>query len=358
VRQSHSLPLRLNVEKNWSKSPGGFTLVELLVVIAIIGVMVSLLLPAIQAAREAARRMNCQSNIKQWALAIQNYESAHQELPPSGLFEQWFHKTRLHKGKQFSWIVLVLPYVEGQALHDQFDLKLDVFNQDSDPQAQFIDTLLCPSDSAQGRYFNHSNPDRIAPNARVKRLFAKGNFAAYVGPVHTDTQLPYPGALTYEPQPLSRLVDGTSHTLMLAEVRTRENDQDERGAWALPWTGATLLSFDMHDANPESGSNGIRAEDVVPYRPRLADVGLTQPPNSDQLLGDILLECPDPVEAQLSGMKCNTTAAFNSAASRSLHPGGVNIAFVDGHVSFLNNDIDEYTMACMVSINDGIPYER
>ena len=101
-----------------SSSDRGFTLVELLVVIAIIGVLVALLLPAVQAAREAARRMSCQNNLKQLGLAVHNYESTHKVLPPGG---QPAPGTSNNYG--VSWLALIMPYSEQGAIYDRFDFE-------------------------------------------------------------------------------------------------------------------------------------------------------------------------------------------------------------------------------------------
>ena len=108
----HSTP-RYN---QYRRTRGGFTLVELLVVIAIIGILVALLLPAVQSAREAARRMQCQNNLKQLALALHNYHTAHATFPPAG-----FYDGGGANGSTLSWHTTVLPFIEQQNLYDALD---------------------------------------------------------------------------------------------------------------------------------------------------------------------------------------------------------------------------------------------
>lgn len=319
----------------------GFTLVELLVVIAIIGVLVSLLLPAVQQAREAARRANCKSNIRQLALGVLNFEESQGHLPRSGLSEQFETLTLLHNGQQHSWIVLVLPYIEGGPLYDQFDLSRDVFSQDRNPQAVHVEALLCPSDEALGRFYQD-------PVFSRNKRFAKGNYAAFVSPVHTDLSLPYPGGLINEDQKLSKVIDGTSNTIFLSEVRTRDHQLDERGAWALAWNATALLSFDMHDLG-----TGLEGFQNTSYTASPLSEGLTQPPNNTGWNQDVLRRCPEPAEAQLLGMPCAAGAGWISAAPRSQHSGGVNVARLDGSVGFLTDNVDDYVMAYAISINDG-----
>jgi prepilin-type N-terminal cleavage/methylation domain-containing protein len=120
----------------------GFTLVELLVVIAIIGVLVSLLLPAVQAARESARRIQCQNHLKQFALGIENYESSLKVFPASGIVDTSITATyESRSGRMMSWIVLVLPYVEQTALHSEFDFNQSVLNQAKEPQRNRVSPL-------------------------------------------------------------------------------------------------------------------------------------------------------------------------------------------------------------------------
>jgi prepilin-type N-terminal cleavage/methylation domain-containing protein/prepilin-type processing-associated H-X9-DG protein len=338
----------------------GFTLVELLVVIAVIGILVSLLLPAIQQARESGRRISCESNLKQIGLAIQSYTNAHGLLPASGLVQiktqQYYDNGGMadyqvfdqQSGKMISWEVLILPFIEETSLYDQFDLTKTVLEQANEPQSQSVPVYMCPSDTAQGRYFM----DTTVTNGK---WFAKGNYAAYGSPMHNDLQLIYPGALIATGQKPSKIIDGFGKTLAVTEVRTREALQDERGAWALPWNGATLLAMDMHDDIAATGShfNG--------FQPLASLVYQVQLPNTTGPNEDVLIICPKDqlAGAQLDQMPCIRwqwplgLAGYISAAPRSNHIGGVNCVFLDGHIGFMPNEIDPYVMDHFIDVRDG-----
>src|SRR5688500_20235575 len=107
-----------------------FTLVELLVVIAIIGILISLLLPAVQAAREAARRAQCSNNLKQLALAVLNFDDVYKRLPPAADVDPHPSVFDQTSGRQFSWLMFVLPYIEQASTAEQFDLTSTVFSQE------------------------------------------------------------------------------------------------------------------------------------------------------------------------------------------------------------------------------------
>src|SRR5687767_11869850 len=124
------------------RSQNGFTLVELLVVIAIIGVLVALLLPAVQAAREAARRMSCSNNIKQIVLSVHNFEDSNGTVPP-------IQALPYPGAPNTGWglLVHILPYIEQKALYDQIDLKVSVgCNSQAAAHKAFIAAFSCPSD--------------------------------------------------------------------------------------------------------------------------------------------------------------------------------------------------------------------
>jgi prepilin-type processing-associated H-X9-DG protein len=337
--------------------------VELLVVIAIIGVLVSLLLPAVQSAREAARRIQCSNNVKQLALGSLHYEEAHGTLPRSGIVERTFREyggSRYEvydqsSGKMFSWVVQILPYIEQQALYDQFDMDRSVLDQQNEPQSIIFDSVTCPSDGSTAGHFSD------ATLTQGKR-FAKGNYAAYVSPMHGDLQLLYPAAFISSGLQLKRVADGASNTLALSEVRTVDFEGDERGAWALPWNGATQLSLDMHaytTSEKETMLDSYTTYRLYAYQ--------SQVPNFQGGQGDILVNCPDDklAELQLEGMPCTRhkwplgLAGYISAAPRSQHVGGVNAGYLDGHVEFITNDINPVFLSYLVGIQDGdIPNEQ
>jgi len=338
---------------HFSRPLHGFTLIELLVVVAIIGILIALLLPAVQQARESGRRVSCINNVRQLGVALLNYESAKKTLPAAGTYASleetihldWYWRIDLKSGTNYSWIVSLLPYMEEQPLYDRFDFGVPVTKNPRNPQVEQPASLLCPSDQARGRLFNSIDYEK-----GISAWFGKANYAAFANVFHIDSWY-YPAAISLYGQPLRRIVDGTARTLVFAEIRTREDSADQRGAWALPWSGASLLSFDFHPTPP---SKPLSEDDrhVDDYMPWPKSLGYTQYPNGPN--PDVLYECPDLVGEQFDRMPCTTQwEGYISAAPRSLHPGGVNVVYLDGHVGFLSDDIDEYAMLHMVDPVDG-----
>ena len=263
-----------------SQRMSAFTLVELLVVIAIIGILVALLLPAVNAARESARKIQCTSNIRQVGLAVIQYQEAYKRMPPAGLvaepddgpcafFNDLDHCFNPGSGQQISWIALILPFMEEQALHDDFNFDRDIFQQHNLPQSQQIATLMCPSDGPRGRFLMSDRTQGIP--------FAKGNYAAYVSPTHIEHLEYVPGALggfrpgEREGQKLNRFTDGLSKTWALSEVRTRDVETDQRGAWALPWAASTVLGLDVHHDYNRCAEALQDVSLIDPFCPRLGN---------------------------------------------------------------------------------------
>ncbi len=203
----------------------GFTLVELLVVIAIIGILVALLLPAVQAAREAARRMQCTNNLKQIGLAILNYENAHKELPPGGL-------TQANGTYGHSWWVRILPYVEATNLYSQFDQKasnsgwLGFTNPhpNRDPLRNvYMPYMYCPSSSLPKFVLTdatHSKSNVMSPTYAGVSGATDHPSAKNKNPTGgADGRISLGGAfIVHRAIPLSEFTDGTTNTMIVAET--------------------------------------------------------------------------------------------------------------------------------------------
>lgn len=182
-----------------------FTLVELLVVIAIIGILVALLLPAIQASRESARRASCTNNLRQIILAVHDYELAHEHYP-AGTVDTKGPIRNVPSGHHISWIARILPYLEENALFSQLDLELSAYHNKNDRARQtIIDILICPSCPAD--YEPYSN---------------------YAG-CHHDTEAPIDAdnrGVFFLNSRLTRddLKDGAAYTLFLGEKLIDDTD--------------------------------------------------------------------------------------------------------------------------------------
>jgi len=199
----------------------GFTLVELLVVIAIIGVLVALLLPAVQAAREAARRMSCGNNMKQIGLALHNYHDTYDTFPPDVIYQGNRKGTIAVAGDQrsYTWCTLILPFMEEQSLHDRINFKRPGFDQiiltgtdpnDTKPlQSIQLEAFLCPSD------LNMSGPEQY-------HGFALTSYAGNAGwdrhrRSFGDQRRAGPFSM-FDSVTISDFKDGTSNTILVGEV--------------------------------------------------------------------------------------------------------------------------------------------
>jgi len=152
-----------------------FTLVELLVVIAIIGVLVALLLPAVQAAREAARRSQCSNNLKQVALALHNYHDTHGALPYGSDYQH---------GNTTTWALLLLPQLEKQNHYDAFDRSLSLSHRDNKiPVETAVETFLCPSDPQSQEPILPFRGDSPQTNPRASAMLS---YTGSVGPTQPN----------------------------------------------------------------------------------------------------------------------------------------------------------------------------
>jgi prepilin-type N-terminal cleavage/methylation domain-containing protein/prepilin-type processing-associated H-X9-DG protein len=301
----------------------GFTLVELLVVIAIIGVLIGLLLPAVQSAREAARRMSCSNNLRQFGLAVLNYESSQRHLPSIGkqASSQW----------AFAVQALILPYAENDALHSlvDFDQALTLgsggsqtINPAQQPAAQtVVDMFLCPSDGGPMAYLENAG------------TWAPTNYMVNIGSGSTTTMRyilnPNDGVFwLLSALRLTRVADGTSKTMAASEA-VRGAARDETGS--RPTADRDRFYAQLGGGAPGSGTDdtsacdgattwhGRRGTSWLWGREFGACFNTVHTPNAD-----------DP-DCSRSG-----AGAFK-AASR--HPGGVQVLMLDGSVRFVPNEV-------------------
>jgi len=273
-----------------------FTLVELLVVIAIIGVLVALLLPAIQAAREAARRSQCKNNLKQIGLALHNFESARRAFPP-GFVSNAASINGPGTGPGWGWAAHILPYLEESSLN--IDLKRSITDPIYDQvRKTALPVFRCPSDSVEQPVF----PVQNASGAELTQVA----FANYVGvggtfevTVFADTGT---GVLIRNHSiAIKHITDGLSHTIMVGERASRQSPQTT-------WVGAITDAL------------------VPPKNPSYDDEG---PPVL------VLTNTGTAADGRVPN-----NALDHVEDSNSEHPQGVHLMFSDGSVQAINNDID------------------
>jgi len=336
------------------RARGAFTLVELLVVIAIIGTLVGLLLPAVQSAREAARRSNCSNKLKQLGLAIQNHASAKQDVLPynkdqaicgNGNSTTGRKEFNLSNDGAWSWVFMAMPFMEEQALYNQFNQKLDSYDNSTSPvsnlqlAAKPLKGMLCPSNTSMdpvrpnqaNSYFNWNGytfgatdytgslghvwsgwhdcgaiPEFTDPEGKGR--FGKGGAGTpWVNGECWDEQANFNGVFKQVgPRKLSDIVDGTSRTIAMFEN--------------MHWNGGNGANFDYNSQRDAAWIN----------------------PNG----------CIDSLLKPLN----NTNPAWQQGAGdqrchgwSSNHPNGGFAARADGSVGYFNENMDHFVRYCLAT---------
>ncbi len=360
----------------------GFTLVELLVVIAIIGILIAMLLPAVQAARESARRIQCSNNIRQLGLALLNYESGQKKFPYSSYWKNYsktppvldLSNINQNNNAQLgeNWVIKILPQLEQKVTLQLMDLRHPISGNapgsttvQSQPtpgniaaRAVPITTMLCPSDPY------NSTPFKGSASSFTNQMgdnWARGNYAAnaslgYMTPANgasggtTTTQnLGGVGISPSKPEigfwgdrrrrgvmganasiSLKEVRDGTSKTLLLGEIRAGLIPQDTRGVWAM--SGACPSALWCH---------GYFADDNGPNDNSAIGNG-----DDERTCSEVVAAVGGAVKLIRLGMSCwdnggNGGGADFQQTARSMHLAGVNVCLCDGSVRFISDFIDK-----------------
>ena len=323
-----------------------FTLVELLVVIAIIGILTALLLPAVQMAREAARRTQCVNNLKQLALAAHGYHDAVRTFPPAMLLSQYDASKNRYRG--FSLFVLLLPYFEQGNLHAQWDFANPNgnFSGATDSHAAWGPNLLCPSEPEDENPLQYST--RLTGSSSDRWI----KVTSYGGNAGTRSYHPASGFLTTDgmffmagpgslPEPdqrpvrLAEICDGTSNTLLFGE----------RSRWAPNYNTFADQGWDWHFRYygnwAATSTSGV------------AHVSLSSYPSINYRLPfdyDHRAEAVPPAN-DATGFKHYIDLRVCGFGSN--HPGGANFAMADGSVRFLSETIPLITLRALSTRQGG-----
>jgi prepilin-type processing-associated H-X9-DG protein len=320
-------------------------LIELLVVIAIIAVLISLLLPAVQSAREAARRAQCVNNMKQLGLAIMNYESGNGCLPPGAIDYQLSPLDGNVPKRQYSLFLLVMPYIELGTLYNAVNFALpsggnitypvavDVVNTQSTSMLTTVQSFICPSDqplqsqtSGSGNHYSQCSYAASVGTRDVWHWWCGPIPVAPGGPCGQSPDIQPDGAfggdVIYR---ISGITDGTSNTIFVGEFSRFLNDPD---AIFNSWTRVNWFGSALAGTARGQGLAGTAPRINAPLYP--GDVAAFQGSWS-WLTGmtDDWLYFPSP-DARVAGQY----------GFRSFHPGGANFLFGDGSVKFLKATID------------------
>lgn len=284
-----------------------FTLVELLVVIAIIGILIGLLLPAVQQVREAARRIQCSNNIRQVGLAVMNYEGAHEQYPPGWITTDGAPISEPGWG----WSALILPFMEGQNIFNLIDINVAIDDPiHANAIQNVVPTFLCPSETGPKVVnlnvpieHDHDNDSLRAPHEKEERppeLWAsRSNYSGVFGSIEIENN-PVAGNGAFFGNSKVRfadIMDGTSHTFIIGERAGKLGP--------ISWVG------------------------VVP--------DLASP--ISRIVGSAD-HAPNDREGHFEDF-------------RSYHPGGINVALADGSAHFISNTIDVTVFQALATIRGG-----
>ncbi|MBR5711097.1 MAG: DUF1559 domain-containing protein [Thermoguttaceae bacterium] len=301
------------------KKTSGFTLVELLVVIAIIAVLVGLLLPAVQSAREAARRMQCANNIKQIGVALLNFENQNKALPMATPFTNTSPYNRLG----LTWVGAILPFMEQNALYDLYDEKEYLNSAKNEAFVQtVIPSMICPSDSETENpiVVNRYNATSTNPTKSFGLWYS-----ASIGPTHMDSA-------PFCPLP------NPSYCNQGNNFGSKNPDDNSVGAFGRYPRGRKLSEF------TDGLSNTLLVGETIPAHCNYSCAHCINFP----LTGTSI-----PINTFERLSQSSNNAYYRTCGIKSCHVSGVNVIMGDGAVHFLDEAIDYETYNYLGTVNGG-----
>ncbi len=316
------------------KTRSGFTLVELLVVIAIIGILVALLLPAIQAAREASRRSQCSNRLKQLGLALHNYHDTHGVFPSGELLSSSACPMPSGARRGAPWSVLILPFLEETGRFDEFDFSQTFAangGEGSDPNRPFQEkpnsNFQCPSDPNARSSEPNSNYRGVQGGGPANRAWCATGSATY-------QRMFYNNGILYlnSEERISSVIDGTSNTFLVGESRwwfaVGQNP---------PWNTYFTWASSVRNAGTSSHVSVVAAA-VDPINAPLVDY--------------------DPGDGPYTAHPAwALPVATHTRVFGSWHPGGCHFAMADGAIRFVTDAIDLDTYHYAAQRNSKIPVQ-
>jgi prepilin-type N-terminal cleavage/methylation domain-containing protein len=329
----------------------GFTLIELLVVIAIIAILIALLLPAVQQAREAARRSQCKNNLKQIGLALHNYHDAFGQFAPGAVWHgtNSLGGTAPENGRDVNWgatwAIFLLPFEDQGALYNKYDFSRKARQQQANRgqvvQRAQLSLMNCPSHPLMTSRLNQDYDGfakgTYAANATARHYLEQNDFTSMAsrGPISIIGQW---GARFRD------ILDGTSNTVLISEVVKVNAGGDDRGAWGWPsgavFCGRATPSYDMLANPPVANSSSVI---VTPSSNRYSD-------SSNYASNANIVHNPTLPSWQYNDADKGSNGG---TAARSLHTGGVQATLCDGSVRFISASIDAQLWANILGIGDG-----